>query len=778
MEGFSFNGLVGLHLIASAVLLLVVSAMLRFDSHNQLTRLSVGFCLTLLVWSLIKAAMRGAESSELVMRLARYEYAVVAVVSAQMYQAILQQFYAQDRASLGIMAGWLLGGVLAFAAVVSPWSVTGTWAGVWGLEPQLGPVGWAIICLQGVMLLHLDHEYLRALRATVAGTSERSRYLALGVMMGMIHLGPLDFFYAATGWGLPLTFLTITAFAISVAVVAIRYGVMDVSLRRQSEAVLDQAARPTLLVGADGRVLQLNRPAANLLKADGHCTPKGQLVSELLGARLSAFDLRTQQAKVSADQAFELQLTPLGDIEAPLASFDPVLDADGEVAAWRCVLMDQSDLMSRLRDDMEQASTDPQTGLLSRQAFVGMMQAPLRQQHRSGQFALLLVVLGNYKGLIRSGAGDRAQQLMLNLVQQVQSVVGDRGPVCRFGDDEVLVALPVADNDAGAIALIDELAAQSAMHMHIGLIEDGLSLGDSHELVRAVGRLRNQCERTSGISAVYDPTPHAEEDHLESDLRRALRDDELCLYYQPVVDWQTGQPTGFEALIRWQHPRRGLVFPGDFVDVAEGIGLSDEIDRFVVAQAARDVQVFRSLAPDWDLRVNVNLTQQRLTADSALRDLLDPVLAAGIQPGFLQIEVLEGAVIQDQGVARLNELSRGGFRLCLDDFGTGYSSFERLFQVPVQVLKIDRSLILALQADDDLRMIESILQIAQDLQLKVIAEGVDRIDEIQRLAEAGCRYFQGFYFAKAVPRSEVLKWLDQRQLPWQSATADGAARSA
>ena len=778
INGFAFNEWVGLHLVASAVMLLVIIAMLRFDAKNPLTRLSVGFCMTLLIWALIKAGMRGAESAEWVLRLARYEYAVVAVVSAQMYQAILQQFYAQDRAALGIMLGWILGAGLAFAVLATPWVITGTWAGVWGLEPELGALGWGIIGLQALMLLHLDYEYLRALRATVAGTTERKRYKALGVMMGMIHLGPLDFFYAATGWGLPLTFLTISAFAVSVAVVSIRFGVMDVSLRRQSEAVMDQAVLPTLLVATDGQVVQLNQPAAQLMGGKLVGDLKGQFVSELLGARLSGFDLRVQQAKAPEDRAFEMQLTPLGSIEAPIASFDPVLDEGGDVAAWRCVLVDQSDLMSRLRDDLEQASTDPQTGLLSRQAFLGMMQTPLRQQHRAGQFSLMLVVVGNYKRLIRSGSNDRAQVALVQLVRAVVDTVGNRGLVCRFGDDEILVALPSAGEAVDACALIDPLTAQGAMHMHIGLIEDGLALGNREELVRAVARLRRQSEESAGISTTYQPARHAEEDHLESDLRKAIRDGELRLFYQPVVDWQSGRPTGFEALIRWQHPRRGLVFPGDFVEFAESIGLSDDIDRFVVAQAAKDVRVFRSLAPDWDLRVNVNLTQQRLTADNALRDLLEPVLAAGIQPGYPQIEVLEDAAIQDDSVARLNELARGGFRLCLDDFGTGYSSFGRLFQVPAQVLKIDRSLILALQADGDLRLIESILQIASELNLKVIAEGVDRIDEIQQLANAGCRYFQGFYFAKAVERSEVLKWLDQQQMPWQPNVAEDASRSA
>ena len=294
-------------------------------------------------------------------------------------------------------------------------------------------------------------------------------------------------------------------------------------------------------------------------------------------------------------------------------------------------------------------------------------------------------------------------------------------------------------------------------------------------LLRQVSAVRDLAEQQLGQPVWLSEQETAESRHLESELRAALQRDELTLFYQPVVAGTQLEIIGFEALIRWHHPQRGLVFPGDFIDFAEEIGLGPAIDDFVVTQAARDIVAFRSLAPQAGLRVNVNISQQRLEQPDAIRELLDRVVGQGAQPSYLQLEVLERAALDAEGLARLHALARAGFRLCIDDFGTGYSSLGRLIDLPARTVKIDRSFVQALERGDDERLVRTIVTLAAELGLGTIAEGVEREAEIRQLMAMGCNAFQGFHISRAVPRDEVSAWLTNGHGPWRALPANPVA---
>ena len=249
--------------------------------------------------------------------------------------------------------------------------------------------------------------------------------------------------------------------------------------------------------------------------------------------------------------------------------------------------------------------------------------------------------------------------------------------------------------------------------------------------------------------------------HTENDLRQALENDELLLHYQPILDLRTMRIKGFEALVRWQHPQRGLVSPGDFIEVAEETGLIVPIGQWILNTACEQLATWQTQFPDWPLSLSVNLSVHQLQED--LLQKLREIPAFGLlRSNSLTLEITESMLVQNVAPTQrlLNRIRAMGIHLSIDDFGTGYSCLSYLHQLPADALKIDRAFISPSAPDDRNRAIaESILALAHQLGFDAIAEGIETPQQLAWLKQLGCECGQGLLFAPAYSATRATKLL-------------------
>jgi diguanylate cyclase (GGDEF)-like protein len=249
--------------------------------------------------------------------------------------------------------------------------------------------------------------------------------------------------------------------------------------------------------------------------------------------------------------------------------------------------------------------------------------------------------------------------------------------------------------------------------------------------------------------------------NVERELRNALALGELRVYYQPQVSLSDGRITGVEALVRWQHPVRGLVEPGDFLPIAEETGLITQIDEFVQQQAFDDVMRWRH--DGRDMRVSVNLSSVQLEHESFFKRFSRMLADSGLPPSCVKVEITENTLMQDIDVIipKLRAMQRMGVRIAIDDFGTGYSSLSYLQQFPINTLKVDRSFVGNIRADEsDASIINAIVAMARGLDLDLIAEGVENRTQLSYLRAQGCSEAQGYLFSRPVPATELSNLLE------------------
>jgi EAL domain-containing protein (putative c-di-GMP-specific phosphodiesterase class I) len=246
---------------------------------------------------------------------------------------------------------------------------------------------------------------------------------------------------------------------------------------------------------------------------------------------------------------------------------------------------------------------------------------------------------------------------------------------------------------------------------------------------------------------------------LKADLQRAVERGEFAVHYQPIIRLETGEITGLEALVRWQHPERGTIAPGEFIGLAEDTGLIVPIGAFVLERACLDAAALQAAYPaDPPLAMSVNLSARQLQRPAIVDDVRRVLAETGIDPFSLVLEITETAVMGDLdgSILRLHELKGLGVRLAIDDFGAGYSSLTSIRRFPVDILKVDRSFVEGVSDDREVSALTgAIIELASILDLHPVAEGIERTEQLERLLELGCEQGQGFLFAKPVPLGEV-----------------------
>ena len=430
------------------------------------------------------------------------------------------------------------------------------------------------------------------------------------------------------------------------------------------------------------------------------------------------------------------------------------------------------------------ALRDSLTGLANRYSFQRQLARAINHARRAEKLAGILIIdLDGFKQVNDTHGHAMGDELLQQIAQRLERCVRNTDTVARLGGDEFAVILVNVDGPDGVERPAEVLLESICSPVMIGdvALEVSASIGislcpldgdDAGELIRRADvALYAAKEAGPGVVRLYD----AELDlrgriqrQLKRDLRRALEEDELVMFYQPQVSLQTNEVIGVEALLRWNYPGRGVLPPAEFIDAAETSGLILEIGRWVINTACHQVH-------DWDLhglgalRMAVNVSPRQLRGNELI-DAVETALAeTGVDPSRLELELTENSVMvdEDQAAAKFLLLRGLGIQLAIDDFGTGHSSLARLKEYPVNRLKIDRTFVDKLIHDKgDQSICLATVQLAASLGLSVIAEGIESQDQLDYLRDIGCAEAQGFYFSKPLPAVDFEAWLAE----WRAAT--------
>jgi diguanylate cyclase (GGDEF)-like protein/PAS domain S-box-containing protein len=428
-------------------------------------------------------------------------------------------------------------------------------------------------------------------------------------------------------------------------------------------------------------------------------------------------------------------------------------------------------LEEELRD---RAFHDSLTHLANRALFADRVDHALRRRARGDEalIALLVADLDGFKTVNDSLGHTAGDELLVEVARRVQAVLRPSDTAARLGGDEfaVLVEQLGDEREAFAVAqrIIDAVAEpfwlagkEVFVSASIGVV---VSAGDgsADELLRDADAAMYQAKRDGkGCCRRFEPSMHSAalaRLELESDLRRAIEHHEFVVHYQPVAALGTGEVVSLEALVRWEHPRRGLVPPNEFIPLAEQNGLILDIGRWVLEDACAHVASLQTAHPHLRLSVAVNVSGRQLADPNLVGDVRDTLQRTSLEPSALTLEITESVLMSDLDLAvrALQQLKSTGVRVAIDDFGTGYSSLSSLQHLPVDILKIDKSFIdrVTTGAEAD-GVIHAILRLARTFELITVAEGVERRDQFERLQELGCHQIQGFWFSRPLTVDQI-----------------------
>lgn len=413
------------------------------------------------------------------------------------------------------------------------------------------------------------------------------------------------------------------------------------------------------------------------------------------------------------------------------------------------------------------------------------------------EFAVLHIDSDRFKQIndtLGHGIGDDLLRLIANRLKNIlrphdaiSRFWGDAQTATRIGGDEFVVVLEGLRHPEDVIKvaqrLLDALAKPyvidgNPIHssVSIGVVTRQHAGPDAETILRDADIAMYEAKRNGRARfVVFEPGMHnrlAVRASIENDLRQALKDNELYVVYQPVVDMHTGVTSGVEALVRWQHPTRGHLQPNEFIAVAEETGMISALGNFVLSTACKQFMQWQgSLSTRAPGTLAVNLSRAQLSLPSLVDDVDNILKSTGMQPQQLQLEITESLAAQDEDIqTRLRQLKALGVTLALDDFGTGYSSLACLHLMPVDTVKIDRSFVSPSETSNHHRvLIEATIRVAQSLGMSTVAEGIELQGQADLLKAMHCDKGQGYLFSKPLPADEVVKWLSTRPHPLLSA---------
>ncbi len=479
------------------------------------------------------------------------------------------------------------------------------------------------------------------------------------------------------------------------------------------------------------------------------------------------------------DVVFRFRL-PSGARAFAAISGEPVFAADGTFAGYRGIGRDITE--QKLAEDnfRRLARFDTLTGLANRTSLFEHLDHAIGRSRRHGRaFALLFIDLDRFKDVNDAFGHATGDEVLRTMARRLQVAIRSGDDAARIGGDEfVVVAEDLERPDVAAefaARLLDTLAEPIVLHgqeCRVGAsIGIALYPGDGEDaptlLKRAdLAMYRAKEAGRNGFAYFAGSDRPASEGRmvLAASLRRAIDADQMLLFYQPKISLRTGSMTGVEALLRWQHPERGLLPPDAFIPLAEDAGLIRRLGRWALRSACRQARDWAARAPV-AFPVAVNLSPRQFSDERLVDEVADALADSGLPAHLLELEITESAMMEqpERAAEKLQELRALGVRFAVDDFGTGYSSLARLKKFPLSAVKIDRSFVGDLPDDADSAAITTaVIAMAHSLRLAVVAEGVESPAQVRFLRERNCDEIQGYFFSRPLPAADVLAYMHRR----------------
>jgi|GEM_PF-1082552 len=566
----------------------------------------------------------------------------------------------------------------------------------------------------------------------------------------------------------------------------------DITQRKQAEealieseirfrrAILD-APLPMVLHAEGGEYLLINHVWTEL---SGYQPEELRTITDWIER---AYDKDQQQVKSQVDSLYHLNSrvaegeytikTSTGETRiwdfysAPLGKLP---DGRSLVISTAFDVTQRKEAESQLRRN---AFYDGLTGLPNRALFLEHLKHTLQKSQRENDylFAVLFLDLDRFKVINDSLGHLEGDRFLITIAQIIQVCIRSTDIAARLGGDEFTILLEEIQDISDAIKVAERIQQELRFPLRldgqevftsasIGIaLSSTLEYDQPEQLLRDADTAMYQAKALGKSRYVlFNPDMYASAMarlQLEADLRRAIQHQEFQLYYQPIVSLKTGSMIGFEALVRWQHPQRGLVSPADFIPLAEETGLIIEMGYWVLYEACRQMQAWLVSYPHHSLqKMSVNLSAKQFCQPNLIEQIRDILLSTGLNPNHLTLEITETVIVEnpDETVAILRQLRELGIEISIDDFGTGYSSLGRLCSFPISVLKIDRSFVHPMTTDNrNLDIIEIIVALAHKLGMRAIAEGVETQQQLAILRNFNCQSVQGYYFSKPLHSSDA-----------------------
>jgi diguanylate cyclase (GGDEF)-like protein/PAS domain S-box-containing protein len=624
---------------------------------------------------------------------------------------------------------------------------------------------------------------------------------ALTVFLVLVYLSRGDI-------GGPATVMTVVVFVLTLLLM-VRQGVVlrsDAALREQRAARMVEARFESLIANASDVIM--------IAETDGVLRFVSPACERMLGFRpeeiagKSLLDIWTgPDCERLRALLTEITATPSGTVgpvelaiergpsRRVLECVGSNLTVDPAVRGLALNFRDISERKALEHQLRQMAFHDPLTLLANRTLFKDRVQHALALVQRGHlPVAVLFLDLDNFKTINDSLGHDAGDRLLGAVAQRIVKNTRASDTVARLGGDEfaVLVESLGSPEEVRIVAasLIDALGAPFLLNGMEVRVAASVGVAHSDTASNAEALLSNADiamyhAKAAGKNryAVFEPRMQDvlhERLQLEADIARALADQEFFLEYQPIVDLATGSLLGVEALVRWRHPGKGVLMPGQFISIAEDCGQIAKLGRWVLTEACRELVAWRSgVAGGNRLRVAVNISGRHLQHGDLFKDVTDALTASGLEPANLVVELTESTMMSntEANLERLQRLKSVGVRLALDDFGTGYSSLSYLHRFPIDILKIDRSFVSRLTTSDNgPELARAVITLGSTLGLDIVAEGIELEPQIASLLELGCVAGQGFFFAKAQPLRELCNssFVARRRELW---TLEAAAES-
>ena len=545
-----------------------------------------------------------------------------------------------------------------------------------------------------------------------------------------------------------------------------------------------------LITDPQGHVLRIN-PAFTRTTGWGADDIVGRPMSELHVDRHAQSHYRELQQALTSQGSWEGEIWHCRLHGQPFAAWvraNAVRAPSGEVTHHVCTLTDLTQRRQAQARITDLAYYDPLTHLPNRRLLHDRLVHALASARRyQSKAALLFIDLDHFQALNDTHGHEVGDRLLQVVAERMARQLRESDTLARFGGDEFVVLIEGLDSDPQmaalhAQALGEQLLALLCQPVDLGTprYQGSASIGITIFPLGSAGpdELMKQADmamyesKSAGRKTLrfYDDAMQARLNHrtlLIEGLQQALLYGQFELHYQPQVN-NAGQPLGLEALLRWQHPTLGLQMPGTFIALAEETGLIQDIGRWALDQACRQLVAWASHPILSQLTVSVNVSAPQFDKDGFVPMVQDILAKTGAVPGRLQLELTESLLIKDVDavVAKATALKAIGVQLSLDDFGTGYSSLSNLHRLPVDELKIDRSFVHRLgQQAHAASIVQTILNLAQTLNLRVVAEGVETQAQLAQLQALGCHCHQGYYLARPMTTNALHTWVEQHRHP-------------